>query len=147
MDNINFDGSRFSLTLDAKVENVATVMGFVDQLLETAGSAVKAKLQIDVAIDEIFSNIAYYAYSSGTGKATVDFELEDGVAILRFHDRGVPYDPLQKPDPDVTLTAEERGIGGLGIFLVKKTMDDMTYEFKDGSNILTLKKRVLPETG
>lgn len=145
MENINFNGSKFSLTVDAVVENVTTVLHFVDELLDSAGSIMKAKLQIDVAIDELFSNIAYYAYSSGTGKATVEFELKDGMAVIRFIDSGVPYNPLEKPDPDVTLSAEERAIGGLGIFLVKKSMDDMSYEFRDGQNILTITKRVLPE--
>ena len=91
-----------------------------------------------MAIDEIFSNIAHYAYAAGVGKATVRFELLDeprGAAVT-FIDRGKQYDPLSADDPDTSLSAEEREIGGLGVMLVKKTMDDVRYEYKDGQNSL-----------
>jgi len=101
-------------------------------------------MQIDIAIDELFGNIAQYAYNPEVGPATVRVEVqEDPIAvIITFIDNGMPYDPLAKEDPDVTLSAEERGIGGLGIYMVKKTMDDVTYEYKNGQNILKIKKNI-----
>ena len=144
MGDLNLKDTKFSVTLDAKLENQEIVIQFIDNLLENSGCIIKAKLQIDVAIDELFSNVAYYAYAPDTGKVTVDYEFDGAMATIRFTDSGVPYNPMEKPDPDVTLPAEERGIGGLGIFLVKKSMDEMFYEFKDGQNILTIRKRILP---
>lgn len=131
------------LTLPAVTENIEKVTDFVNGLLEAADCPPKAMMQIDVAIDELFGNIANYAYGSETGDATVGVEItEDRTVIITFADSGVPYDPLQKPDPDVTLSAEEREIGGLGIFMVKKTMDDMVYEYAEGQNILSIKKNI-----
>ena len=103
---------------------------------------MKAQMQIDVAIDELFGNIAHYAYQQKVGAATVQVETEDAppAVTITFIDSGVPYDPLKKEDPDVTLSAGERSAGGLGIFLVKKTMDDILYEYKDGKNILKIRK-------
>ncbi len=132
------------LTLEATLENIPAVTAFVDERLEAAGCPVKARTQIDVAIDELFSNIARYAYDPATGPATVrvDVDREPLSVRVTFIDQGKPYDPLAKPDPDVTLSAEDRPIGGLGIFMVKKSMDDVRYEYKDGQNILTVEKRL-----
>ena len=101
-------------------------------------------MQIDIAIDELFGNIAHYAYKPDVGEATVRVEVvEDPMAVLiTFIDKGVPYDPLAKADPNTTLSAEEREIGGLGIYMVKKTMDEITYEYRDGQNILAIKKNL-----
>ena len=117
-------------------------MAFVDEHLEEAGCPMKAQMQIDLAVEEIFINIANYAYRPNKGNATIRVEVSENPlqVALTFVDRGVPYDPLARQDPDITLPAEQREIGGLGIFLVKQTMDDVTYEYKDGQNILTLKK-------
>ena len=130
------------LELEAKVENLADVLAFVDEQLEAVDCPMKIQMQIDVAVEEIFVNIAHYAYDPEVGKATVRVEvLGDPLAVdITFIDGGVPYDPLAKADPDVTLSAEERQIGGLGIFMVKKTMDDVRYQYLDGHNILTLNK-------
>ena len=130
------------ITVDATIENITEVTAFVDKQLEAFDCPMKAQMQIDIAIDELFSNIAHYAYKPEVGKATVrvEFDEEPRAAVVTFVDRGVPYDPLAKKDPDVTLSAEERKIGGLGIYLVKKSMDDMFYEYKDGQNMLTIKK-------
>lgn len=131
------------LTLEATVENLTQVMAFLEEHLEQSDCPLKAQMQIAVAAEEIYVNIAHYAYAPGTGEATVRVEIADdpAAASITFVDRGVPFDPLQKPDPDVTLSAEERGIGGLGIYMTKKTMDDVRYEYRDGQNILTLVKR------
>ena len=132
------------LKLAATVENIETVTDFVNERLEALDCPMKAQMQIDIAIDELFGNIAYYAYNPDVGEATVRVEVtEDPLAVvITFIDKGVPYDPLAKADPDITRPAEERDIGGLGIFMVKKTMDDITYEYKNGQNILKIKKHL-----
>ena len=132
------------IEVDADDSKLDTVMEFLEQNLETVDCSPKAQMQICVAAEEIFVNIAHYAYGSETGKATVRVELSgDPVTVtITFMDNGVPFDPLAKEDPDVTLAADERKIGGLGIFMTKKTMDDVTYEYKDGKNILQMKKMI-----
>lgn len=132
------------ITLPASVENIGTVTEFVDRELEALDCPMKAQMQIDIAIDELFGNIAHYAYNPDEGPATVRVEVENDplAVIITFTDSGVPYDPLKKTDPDVTLSAEEREIGGLGIFLVKKSMDEISYEYKDGKNILKIRKKI-----
>lgn len=125
----------------AKVENLPEVSAFIDEKLEETGCSMKAQMQIDVAVEEIFVNIASYAYGGKEGLAEIFFDIDSDKKVnITFVDSGVPYDPLKKDDPDVTLSADERQIGGLGIFMVKKTMDDMVYEYKDGKNRLTLIK-------
>ena len=130
------------LEIEALSENLPQVLAFVDEQLEAAYCPMKIQIQIDIAVEEIFVNIAHYAYAPETGKAMVRIEtLADPPSVdITFIDNGVPYDPLAKADPDITLSAEERQIGGLGIFMVKKSMDDVKYEYLDGHNILTLKK-------
>ena len=132
------------LTVEAKTANIEAVTDFVNEQLEALDCPMKAQMQIDIAIDELFGNIAHYAYNPEIGKATVRVEvIEDPLAVtITFIDNGVPYDPLAKADPDTTLSAEEREIGGLGIYMVKKSMDDITYEYKDGQNILKIKKNL-----
>lgn len=132
------------LTLDATIENVTAVTSFVDEQLERLGCPPESQAQIDIAIDELFSNIAYYAYNPETGPATVRVEvLEEPLSVeITFIDSGVAYNPLAKDDPDLSLSADEREIGGLGIFIVKKSMDDVAYEYKDGKNILRIRKNI-----
>lgn len=130
------------LILEAKTDNLDKVITFLEEQLESMGCSMKLQMQLDVAVEEIFVNIASYAYGSGTGDALIriNHETDPERVVITFIDEGVPYDPLKKEDPDVSLSAEEREIGGLGIFMVKKTMDDMSYEWLDGKNILTLTK-------
>ena len=130
------------LNLPALRENLDQVMGFVEEHLEQAGCPAKTLLQVSMAVEEIFINIASYAYDPKVGPATIRVEVKEQplCVIITFVDHGRPYDPLAREDPDVTLPAEQRQVGGLGIFLVKKTMDDIRYEYKDGSNILTITK-------
>ena len=132
------------LTLAATVENIETVTEFVNAQLELLDCPIKAQMQIDIAIDELFGNIAHYAYNTEVGNATVRVEISEAplAVIITFIDNGVPYDPLGKDDPDITLSAEEREIGGLGIYMVKQSMDEITYEYKDGQNILKIKKNI-----
>ena len=130
------------IIVDAEIKNVEKVTDFVNAVLERYDCPVKAVMQIDVMIDELFSNIAYYAYAPEKGTAAVSVEMEEAPlsAVITFTDHGKPFDPLTLQEPDVTQSAEERKIGGLGIYLVKKTMDSIRYEYKDGQNILTVKK-------
>ena len=131
------------LDILAKTENLDTVIDFVNKHLEGVECPMKIQMQIDVAVEEIFVNIANYAYGTGEGPATVRINVDNQNKIvdITFIDNGVPYDPLAKEDPDITLSAQERQIGGLGIFMVKKSMDDVSYEYKDGKNRLTIKKK------
>ncbi|MCX4356395.1 MAG: ATP-binding protein [Oscillospiraceae bacterium] len=132
------------LTIDATIENVAAVTAFVDEQLEQLGCPMKTQCQVDVAIDELFGNIANYAYNPDIGTVTVRVEVTENplAVVITFIDNGIPYDPLAKDDPDITLSVEERQIGGLGIYMVKKSMDDISYEYKDGKNILRIKKNI-----
>ncbi len=132
------------LTIEATVENIEVVTEFVNEQLESLDCPMKAQMQIDIAIDELFGNIVHYAYDPEVGVVTVRVEVvEDPLAvIITFIDNGIPYDPLKTSDPDITLSAEERQIGGLGIYMVKKSMDEITYEYKDGRNILAIRKNL-----
>ena len=132
------------MTVEATVENMDAVVDFVNENLEQLGCNMKAQVQIDIAIDELFGNIVRYAYNPDIGTATISIEPDgDSASVsITFKDHGVPYNPLEKPDPDVTLSAEERTEGGLGIYLVKKSMDGVEYEYKDGQNILKVKKKI-----
>ena len=130
------------IKIEATLENLDIVSEMVDRVLEENDCPVKVQMQIDVAVEEIYVNIAHYAYDPGTGDASVSIEvLEDPKrAVITFVDSGKPFDPLKKPDPDITLGAEERQIGGLGIYMVKKSMDDTKYSRDDGQNIFTITK-------
>ena len=130
------------LEIEAVPENMADVQLFVQERLEETDCPPKAQMQIALAVEESFINIASYAYAPEKGKAIVRVEVtEDPVrVVITFIDSGIPYDPTAKEDPDVTMKAEERQIGGLGIYLTKQVMDDVVYEYKDNQNILTLKK-------
>ena len=132
------------LIVEAKRENLLKVQEFIDEQLEAVGCPTPIQTSIDIAVEELFVNIASYAYAPGTGDITVrvDFDADSRTVTLTFIDSGVPYDPLQKPDPDVTLAVEEREVGGLGIFMVKKSMDDMAYARRDGRNEVTIRKRI-----
>ena len=130
------------LTLEAKVANLQQVLDFVDENLKSMRCPMKILMQIDVAVEEIFVNVASYAYTPNTGSVTIRMDLQEKprAVVITFIDSGIPYNPLAKEDPDVSLSAEERSIGGLGIFMVKKTMDKMEYEYTDKQNILKMYK-------
>ena len=130
------------LTLPAVQENIPAVIDFVNRELESLGCSMKIQSQIDIAIDEICSNIANYGYEGGSGVVDVRIETEHEphAVTIAFADSGTPFNPLERGDPNVTLKARERKIGGLGIFMVKKSMDDVRYEYREGRNILTIRK-------
>ncbi|MBR5635353.1 MAG: ATP-binding protein [Pseudobutyrivibrio sp.] len=140
-----------TVEFDAKIENLNEVLSFVEGELEALNCSTKEQIQITVSVEEIFVNIAHYAYGqldsdgnpkpdTGTGPMWLTISGDSGKVSLVFEDKGFPYNPLLKPDPDITLSVEDRNIGGLGIFMVKKSMDDVSYEYKEGKNILTLEK-------
>ncbi|MBQ7172735.1 MAG: anti-sigma factor antagonist [Clostridia bacterium] len=130
------------LEIDASVEKLQDVLDFLNAKLEAADCSAKVRMQVNIAVEEIFVNIANYAYAPEVGKAAIKVDLsgESPTLTVTLIDSGIPYDPTGKTDPDITLSAEERQIGGLGIFMTKKIMDDVSYERKDGKNILTMKK-------
>lgn len=133
------------LTVPAVVESIRVVTDFLDDELVAVDCPFRAKLQLNVAVDELFGNIARYAYPGKAGQATVrlDIEGEPPTVTLTFIDSGRPFNPLERPDPDITLSADERQIGGLGIYVVKKTMDSIEYVHRDGHNILTIRKKLI----
>ena len=136
------------ITVTASVDQVQTVIRFVKEQLEELGCflPLRVRIQIEVVIDEVFSNIVYYAYSPGTGTVTVGVEVEKAppCVSISFMDHGRPFNPLIEDPPDVTrLSKMERQIGGLGLFMVKRLMTDVSYEFKDGQNILTIRRKIL----
>ncbi len=130
------------LTLEAKVDSLPQVLTFVDEYLESLDCSMKVQMQIDVAVEEIYVNVASYAYAPKTGSVTIRLEAQDSprAVTITIIDSGIPYNPLAKEDPDVTLSAEERKIGGLGIYMVKKSMDKMSYEYKNKRNVLKMTK-------
>jgi anti-sigma regulatory factor (Ser/Thr protein kinase) len=131
------------LTIEAVSENIDLVTDFINEQLDEIDCPMKLQVKIDIAVDEIFGNIAHYAYAPNTGQVTVRVELtEEPSVIITFFDNGIPYDPTAKADPDITLSIEDREIGGLGIYMVKKSMDEVSYEYKDGQNILIIKKNL-----
>ncbi len=133
-------------TVDAVVESINAVTEFVDEILSEKAVPLKIITKINIVIDEILGNIAHYAYEDGTvGKAKVTVEMpgDYSAVTLRFEDSGKPYDPLSAADPELGLSADDMEIGGLGIFITKKFMDDLKYEYKDGRNILSLTKKLV----
>ena len=131
-------------TFPAKIEALSDVLGFVDTTLEEYECPMKMQTAICVAIEEVFVNVAHYAYGEGEGDMTlgISFDTDSRDITFRMSDKGVPFDPLKKPDPDITLSADEREIGGLGIFITKKTMDTVTYAYENGENVLTMIKKI-----
>ena len=130
------------ITVDATLDNLEVVQNFVSEELESQGCSMKVMMQIEIAVEEIYVNIVLYAYNPEIGKATIRCEVTDDPmqVIIQFLDSGVPFDPLAKEDADITLSAEERQIGGLGIFMVKQSMDEVSYEYTEGKNVLTIRK-------
>ena len=130
------------LKVPASDDRLYEVQDFVNAELEENDCPMATQLLIEISLEELFVNISHYAYPEGNGWAEIHVGVEDGVMELTLIDGGIPFDPLAKPDPDVTLLAEERQIGGLGIYMVKQKMDDIKYERKDGKNVLTIRKKL-----
>ncbi len=132
------------ITLEADIKNLIKVTSFVNEELRKVEANAKTIASIDIILDEVFSNIAYYAYKEREEKGDVtvkmDFVEDNKAVVLSFIDDGIPYNPLEKEEPDITLSVMKRAIGGLGILIVKKSVDDIKYEYKNNKNILKLKK-------
>lgn len=131
-------------TFPAKTEVLSDVLGFVEQMLDSFECPIKIQVALCVAIEEVFVNVAHYAYGEGEGNMSlgIGFDEESRAITFRMTDKGIPFDPLKKPDPDISLSADEREIGGLGIFITKKTMDSLTYTYENNENILTMIKKI-----
>ena len=137
-----------TLNIVANIDNLDEVIEWMDELLMSCGYNGSARVQLDIAVEEIYVNIAHYAYETeGGGSAKITITVEDDPlrATVRFEDSGRPYDPLSREEPDITLSAKERRIGGLGIFMTKKSMDHMNYEYRKGKNILTIVKNYVSD--
>ena len=129
-------------TFEAKVENLDNVLAFMEDELVSHGCAMKLIMPINISLEEMFVNIASYAYEPKTGDATITVDFEGDDVIIQLRDTGMEFDPLAKIDPDINASAEERDIGGLGIYMVKKYMDHCEYERKDNTNIFTMRKKI-----
>lgn len=128
----------------AKLSELENVQAFVDEALEEAGCSMKAVMRIDICLEELFVNIASYAYPDGEGTAEVEVttDAENKATVVTLTDTGVQFNPLAKKDPDISLSAEERRIGGLGIYMVKNMMDGVSYERRDGKNIIKITNQI-----
>lgn len=129
-------------TFEAKKENLQTVLDFLESELINNGCNMKILTSLLIAMEELFINVASYAYPDNNGDATIIVDFKDNDLYLTLIDSGIEFNPLAKEDPNIKASAEERQIGGLGIFMVKKTMDDMSYKREDNKNILMMKKRI-----
>lgn len=132
------------ITLEATVENISVVTDFINEELNKVNCSEKIKSEIDIVVDELFGNIANYAYGDTLGKAIVQIEITDNPmkASITFIDNGIKYNPLENNTPDITLSAQDREIGGLGVYIVKKLMNDIIYEYVDNRNILKIVKNI-----
>lgn len=130
-------------TVDATIDNMHEVLGFLEEQLEMHEVSMKNISIITVCAEEMYSNIALYGYPDGNvGRVVTKITFEDNDMTIEFDDTAIPFNPLEHKDPDVTLSAEERSIGGLGIFMVKKSMDAVEYEYVDGHNIFRMRKAI-----
>lgn len=131
-----------SITVPAENDELERVQGFIDEELEACDCPLRAQMQIDIAVEEIFSNISNYAYHPEVGDAEIRCEVDpDNMRItIQFMDGGKPFDPLAKEDADTDADSLLEREGGLGILMVKKSMDSVEYSYENGKNILTIKK-------
>lgn len=130
------------LRIPARLEGMDLILSFVSFLLDSHGCSPQARTQLRMAVEELYVNVTLYAYPSGDGWAEIRGSVKDGVATFVLIDGGRPFNPLEKDDPDIMLSGEERGIGGLGIFMVKTMVDEVEYDYLDGCNRLTLRKQL-----
>lgn len=130
-------------TFSADKNALPEVLEFTESELEKADCPMKTAMTLTVAIEEMFVNVASYAYQNGgTATLAIEHDREKNEILFRLTDSGVPFNPLAKPDPDITLPAEKRKIGGLGIYMMKKAMDEVFYANENGENILTMIKKL-----
>lgn len=129
------------ITVDADVKNLDSILEFIEDIIAPYDCDPSVQFQLEIALEEIYVNIAYYAYPNAIGKTTIRCEvLHDNLLVMEILDQGNPYNPLEHKCPDIELGLDEREIGGLGIFMVKKSMDELDYRYQDNNNIFTIKK-------
>ena len=133
-----------TLTVPASTDQLDAVQSFIDELLSTVPCSPETQIQLQIVVEELFVNIAHYAYSPEIGEAVISCNVDQSPPsiTIQFRDQGTPFNPLAKEDADISLSAEEREIGGLGIFMVKEYMDAVDYAYEDGQNILTIRKQL-----
>lgn len=131
-------------TVDAAIENIPAITDFVNSQLKAHACPLQTQYEIDIAIDEIVSNVARYGYPSGKGEITVQVQWQENplTVVIVFIDQGIAYNPLRQKEPNLTLCAQERPVGGLGIFMVKHMMDNVQYERRGRENVLSLSKQM-----
>ena len=137
---------EYTIRIPAKVEGMDLILAFVSLLLDTNGCSGKARTQLRMAVEEIYVNQTLYAYPAGDGWVELRGSVENDTATFTLIDGGTPFDPLAKADPNITLSGEERGIGGLGIYMVKTMVDELEYEYRDGCNRLMMRRRLHEES-
>ena len=129
----------------AKVDELPKVTSFIENELEKLEFSFKIITQFNLVVEELFVNVASYAYKeneNGKCKISINYDKDKQEVKLSMEDNGIKFNPLEKEDPDTTLSVEDRKIGGLGILLVKKNMDNIEYKYEDNKNILILSKKV-----
>lgn len=128
------------ITVEATIDNMKSVLDLAENLLTEASCPLPVVTRFLLSIEEIYVNVANYAYEDSVGNCRVQYTLSDSSMAIDVWDSGIPFNPLEREDPDITLKAEDRKIGGLGIFMTKTMMDEITYEYKDGQNHIWMKK-------
>lgn len=144
--NLSRESEAFERTVPARMEYLDSLIGDMDRFLAEKGCGPDEAAKLEIALEEIFTNVSSYAYDRDEGEFSLACSIERGTGnlMLRFKDRGKPFNPVERGDPDLSLPFEERPVGGLGIYMVKKFVDEVSYEYMDGFNILTLKKQIHP---
>lgn len=130
-------------TFSADDRSLELALSFTEEQLELMNCSLRESTQIAICVEEMFVNIVHYAYPERKGKIGLSIRESNGTVTITLKDSGVPFDPLARDDPDVTIPVSERAIGGLGIFMVKKNMDEVRYRRKDGQNVFTMKKKIV----
>ena len=137
----NGGGYMTEKTFPAEINELAQVLVFLEEELDKAGTGPKLMVTFAIALEELFVNVAHYGYPDSKGNVKIGIDTSGDSIVVQLTDSGIPFDPTALPDPDITESAEERKIGGLGIYMVKKSMDSMKYEYRDSQNSLTISKR------
>ncbi len=132
------------LKIEAQIENWDQVRTFIENMMEEHSATEQDIFQMDIAVEELFVNVANYAYAPEHGMVEIEVSISENPKKMQVTliDQGIPYNPLEREDPDITLGLDEREIGGLGIYMVKQSMDEVRYEYKDNSNVMTIVKNL-----
>lgn len=132
-----------TLNIHNNITEISQLAPFLDEVAEAYGIAPDVSFKLNLALDEALANSISYAYPEGTeGNITLEADVDGDDLLFHLIDEGTPFDPTKEGDVDITLSVEERPIGGLGIFLIKQMMDSVTYKRVDDKNILELRKKI-----